>query len=59
MSYDLILRGGRVIDPSQKLDAVTDVAFADGKVAAHRTRHCKPMPTPTFATCPAPSSRRD
>src|ERR1700678_3613497 len=30
---DLILRGGRVIDPSQKLDAVTDVAFADGKVA--------------------------
>ena len=33
MSYDLILRGGRVIDPSQKLDAVTDVAFADGKVA--------------------------
>jgi dihydroorotase len=33
MSYDLILRGGRVIDPSQKLDAVSDVAFAEGKVA--------------------------
>jgi len=33
MSYDLILRGGRVVDPSQKLDAVTDIAFADGKVA--------------------------
>ena len=33
MSYDLILRGGRVIDPSQKLDAVSDVAFAGGKVA--------------------------
>jgi len=33
MSFDLILRGGRVIDPSQKLDAVTDVAFAGGKVA--------------------------
>ena len=33
MSIDLILRGGRVIDPSQKLDAVTDVAFANGKVA--------------------------
>jgi dihydroorotase len=33
MSYDLILRGGRVIDPSQKLDAVTDVAFSGGKVA--------------------------
>jgi dihydroorotase len=33
MTYDLILRGGRVIDPSQKLDAVTDVAFSGGKVA--------------------------
>jgi dihydroorotase len=33
MPFDLILRGGRVIDPSQKLDAVTDIAFADGKVA--------------------------
>ena len=33
MAYDLILRGGRVIDPSQKLDAVSDVAFAGGKVA--------------------------
>src|SRR5712672_1121895 len=33
MSYDLILRGGRVVDPSQKLDAVTEVALADGKVA--------------------------
>src|SRR5260370_30274985 len=33
MTYDLILRGGRVVDPSQKLDAVTDVAFAQGKVA--------------------------
>jgi dihydroorotase len=32
MSIDLILRGGRVIDPSQKLDAVTDIAFARGKV---------------------------
>src|SRR3984893_1687229 len=33
MTYDLVLRGGRVIDPSQKLDAVTDVAFSPGKVA--------------------------
>src|SRR5437879_10345138 len=32
MPFDLILRGGRVIDPSQKLDAVTDVAFSGGKV---------------------------
>ncbi len=33
-TFDLILKGGRVIDPSQKLDRVTDVAFAGGKVAA-------------------------
>src|SRR5882757_727372 len=33
MTYDLILRGGRVIDPSQKLDTVADVAFSGGKVA--------------------------
>ena len=33
MSYDLILKGGRVIDPSQNLDQVTDVAFSGGKVA--------------------------
>jgi dihydroorotase len=34
MSYDLIVKGGRVIDPSQAIDTVTDVAFAGGKVAA-------------------------
>jgi dihydroorotase len=34
MNYDLVLRGGRVIDPSQSIDRVTDVAFAAGKVAA-------------------------
>jgi dihydroorotase len=33
-TYDLILKGGRVIDPSQNLDGIADVAFADGKVAA-------------------------
>src|SRR5438874_12773803 len=34
MAYDLILRGGRVIDPSQSIDEPLDVAFAGGKVAA-------------------------
>lgn len=34
MSFDLILKGGRVIDPAQGLDEVADVAFAGGKVAA-------------------------
>ena len=32
--YDLIVKGGRVIDPSQSLDRVADVAIADGKIAA-------------------------
>ena len=32
--HDLLLKGGRVIDPEQGLDAVMDVAFQDGKVAA-------------------------
>ncbi len=34
MSYDLILKAGRVIDPSQNLDGVRDVAFTGGRVAA-------------------------
>jgi dihydroorotase len=32
--YDLVLKGGRVIDPAQNLDKVADVAFTGGKVAA-------------------------
>ena len=31
---DLVLKGGRVVDPSQGLDKVTDIAFTGGKVAA-------------------------
>ena len=31
---DLVLKGGRVIDPSQGLDTIADIAFAGGKVAA-------------------------
>jgi dihydroorotase len=34
MPFELVLRNGRVIDPSQKIDGVTDVAFSGGKVAA-------------------------
>ena len=33
MTLDLILRGGRVIDPSQGIDAVADVGFRGGRVA--------------------------
>lgn len=33
MTHDLILKGGRVIDPAQGLDATLDVAFRDGLVS--------------------------
>src|SRR5215470_12477581 len=32
--YDLLLKGGHVIDPKNKISAVRDVAITDGKVAA-------------------------
>src|SRR5499426_2013123 len=35
--YDLIIKGGRVIDPSVGLDALRDVAIAGGKIAAVET----------------------
>ncbi len=34
MQYDLLLRGGRVIDPAQGIDGAYDVAIKDGKIAA-------------------------
>ncbi|MBA2354155.1 MAG: amidohydrolase/deacetylase family metallohydrolase, partial [Acidobacteria bacterium] len=36
-AYDLLLKGGHVIDPRNGLDGVMDVAVAGGKIAAVRT----------------------
>jgi dihydroorotase len=33
-TYDLIIRGGRVIDPSLRIDAIRDVAITEGRIAA-------------------------
>src|SRR6202162_1370189 len=33
-SYDLIIKGGRVIDPSVRLDALRDVAISGGRIVA-------------------------
>jgi N-acyl-D-aspartate/D-glutamate deacylase len=33
-SYDLVIRGGRVIDPETGLDAVRDIGIAAGRIAA-------------------------
>jgi dihydroorotase len=43
--YDLIIRGGRVVDPAQRIDRVADVAIRSGKIAAIR-----PDIDPTAAT---------
>jgi dihydroorotase len=34
MTYDLLLKGGTVVDPSQGLNARRDVAISDGRIAA-------------------------
>jgi dihydroorotase len=34
VKYDLVIKGGRVIDPSRKLDAVRDVAITGDRIAA-------------------------
>src|SRR5580700_9584304 len=33
-TYDLIIKGGRVIDPSMGLDATRDIAISGGRIAA-------------------------
>jgi dihydroorotase len=37
-TYDLVLAGGRVVDPASGLDAVRDVGISEGHVAAISTR---------------------
>jgi dihydroorotase len=32
--YDLVIKGGRVIDPARKFDRIADVAIAGGKIAS-------------------------
>ena len=56
MGFDLILKGGRVIDPSQKLDQIADIAFKDGKVNRILT-NLEADAAPTCATSRAASSR--
>lgn len=38
VTYDLVLAGGRVIDPATRLDAVRNVGISNGKVAAISSR---------------------
>ncbi|MDC1172696.1 amidohydrolase/deacetylase family metallohydrolase, partial [Alphaproteobacteria bacterium] len=32
VEYDLLLTNGRILDPSQNIDSIADIAFKDGKV---------------------------
>src|SRR6516225_2174306 len=34
MTYDLLIQGGRVIDPAESRDAVLDVAISKGRIAS-------------------------
>jgi len=34
MPYDLLIKGGHVLDPGQNLDGTLDIAISDGKIAA-------------------------
>ena len=38
--FDILLRGGRVIDPANGIDGVMGVAIKAGKIAADFTAHC-------------------
>jgi len=35
----LLLKGGRVIDPSQGMDTVTDILIEDGKISCIKKRY--------------------
>jgi dihydroorotase len=51
MSQLLLLRGGRVVDPSQRLDEVCDVLIRDGKVAAAGPRIAEGAPGAEILDC--------
>ena len=44
MSYDLLFRGGRIVDGSGLPSYLADIAIKDGKIIEHRShqrRRCK------------------
>lgn len=51
MSAMLLLRGGRVVDPSQRLDEVCDVLIRDGKIAAVGPRVAEGAPGAEILDC--------
>lgn len=51
--YDLLIRGGRVIDPSRNFDAVADVGIVGGRIAA--VKAVQPV-SPNVAASSAPAN---
>ena len=51
MSKLILLRGGRVVDPSQRLDATADVLIADGTVAEVGPRVAEGAPSAEIVDC--------
>ena len=43
-SGNLLIRGGRIIDPSQGIDAVGDLFISEGKIAWLSTQQAGPLP---------------
>ena len=50
LDYDLILKGGEAVDPSQGVRGMKDVAFKDGRVAALEDQ-IAPERRPKSSTC--------
>ena len=49
-TYDLLLTGGHLIDPSQKIDGIKDVGFKNGRVVevSDKLDHALAEKFPTF-----------
>ena len=43
-SSGLLIRGGRIVDPSQGVDAVGDLLVSDGRIARISTKETNPLP---------------
>src|SRR5213596_3637305 len=48
-TYDLVIKGGRVIDPAARINAMRDVAIVGGRIAAIESNIAAMRP-PTIAT---------
>jgi predicted amidohydrolase len=42
--YDLVILGGRVIDPESKLDGVRNIGLSDGRIADITTKPIEKIP---------------